>query len=230
MGSFEKFDSDTFFLLAENQFQDSREYYESVKETLKQKATVPMRQICSDLNDKLYSIDPHMNLIPTKMVSRIRRDTRFSKNKNLYRSNMWAMFMRDKHTWRYKPCMWFEVMPSGYDMGVGLFDCEPALMAKYREAIEENPKLFQKAVKSALAAGAVPDYELYKKPKPGKVPKSIADYYNAKYIYFIRHSDSLQPLFDGTVMNELSAAVDAFAPMYRFLLTVTDRMIAEKGR
>lgn len=230
MGSFERFDDDTFFLLAENQFNDSKEYYESIKEKLKQKATVPMRQICSDLSEQLYSIDPQMNLIPTKMVSRIRRDTRFSKNKNLYRSNMWVMFMRDKHKWRYKPCMWFEVMPGGYDMGVGLFDCEPALMAKYREAIEENPKLFQKAVKSALDIGAIPDYELYKKSKPGNIPKSLSEYYNAKYIYFIRHSDSLQPLFDGTVINELSAAVDAFAPMYRFLLAVTDKMTAEKGR
>ena len=230
MGSFEKFDDDTLFLLSENQFNDSKEYYESVKETLKQKATVPMRQICSDLSEKLFEIDPQMNLIPTKMVSRIRRDTRFSKNKHLYRSNMWAMFMRDKHIWRYKPCMWFEITPGGYDMGVGLFDCEPALMAKYREAILENPKLFKKAVKSALDSGAVPDYELYKKPKPGDVPKPLSDYYNAKYIYFIKHNDNLQPLFDGTVIDELIAAVDAFAPMYQFLLTVTDKMTAEKGR
>ena len=77
MGSFVKFDDDTLFLLSENQFNDSKAYYESVKETLKQKATVPMRQICSDLSEKLFSIDPQMNLIPTKMVSRIRRDTRF---------------------------------------------------------------------------------------------------------------------------------------------------------
>ena len=57
MGSFVKFDDDTLFLLSENQFNDSKAYYESVKETLKQKATVPMRQIWSDLSEKLFSID-----------------------------------------------------------------------------------------------------------------------------------------------------------------------------
>lgn len=189
-----------------------------------------MRQICSDLSDKLFEIDPQMNLIPTKMVSRIRRDTRFSKNKNLYRSNMWAMFMRDKHQWRYKPCMWFEFMPGGYDIGVGLFDCEPALMEKYRETVLENPKLFRKAVKSALDCGAVPDCEMYKKPKPGNVPKDLETYYNAKYIYFIRHCEDLKPLFDGSIMNELENTIDAFAPMYRFLLKATDKMTYEKGR
>lgn len=230
MGSFTKFDEDTILLLAENQFNDSKAHYESVKEQLKQKATVPMLQICSDLSEKLFRIDPQMNLIPTKMVSRIRRDTRFSKNKNLYRSNMWAMFMRDKHKWRYKPCMWFEFMPGGYDIGVGLYDCEAALMEKYRETISENPKEFRKAVKSALGCGAVPDCEVYKKPKPGNVPKDLELYYNAKYIYFIRHSEDLKPLFDGSIMNELEKTIDAFAPMYRFLLKATDKMTYEKGR
>ena len=230
MGSFTKFDEDTLFLLAENQFNDSKSYYESVKDTLKNKATVPMRQICADLSDRLFEIDSQMNLIPTKMVSRIRRDTRFSKNKNLYRSNMWAMFMRDKNKWRYKPCMWFEMMPGGYDIGVGLYNCEPAVMELYRQNILKNPKEFRKAVQSALAAGAVPDCELYKKPKPGNVPDDLKLYYNAKYIYFIKHTGELRPLFDGTVMQELEQTVDAFAPMYHFLLKVTDQMTAGKGR
>lgn len=230
MGSFTKFDDDTLFLLAENQFNDSKDYYESVKETLKNKATVPMRQICADLSDQLFEIDHQMNLIPTKMVSRIRRDTRFSKNKNLYRSNMWAMFMRDKNKWRYKPCMWFEMMPGGYDIGVGLFNCEPAMMEKFRQTVLGNPKQFRKAVQSALEAGAVPDCELYKKPKPGNVPDDLKPYYNAKYIYFIRHSGDLSPLFDGSVIDELRKTVDAFAPMYRLLLKATEQMTAEKGR
>lgn len=230
MGSFTEFDDDTLLLLAENQFNDSKAYYETVKEKLKSKAIVPMRQLCADLSDKLFEIDNQMNLIPTKMVSRIRRDTRFSKNKNLYRSNVWAMFMRDKNKWRYKPCMWFEFMPGGYDIGVGLFNCEPAMMEKYRETVLENPKEFRKAVKFALDAGAVPDCECYKKPKSGDIPKDLALYYNAKYIYFIRHSADLQPLFDGTVLDELEKTIDAFAPMYQFLLKATEKMTAEKGR
>ena len=57
MNSFKGFDRDTFLMLAENKFNDSKPYYESVKEQLKQKAIVPMREICADLSDLLFEID-----------------------------------------------------------------------------------------------------------------------------------------------------------------------------
>lgn len=56
--------------------------------------TVPMRQIAASLSDMMLDIDPFMNTIPTKMVSRVRRDTRYTHDKHLYRENMWIMFMQ----------------------------------------------------------------------------------------------------------------------------------------
>ena len=81
MGNFKGFDPNGFMLLEMNKFNDSRDFYESVKEDIKRMSIIPMRQLCSDLSDELLRIDPKMNLIPTKMVSRVRRDTRYSKNK-----------------------------------------------------------------------------------------------------------------------------------------------------
>ncbi|MBR3094918.1 MAG: DUF2461 family protein, partial [Clostridia bacterium] len=88
---FHGFDRDTFLLLAENKFNDSKPYYESVKDRIKQKAIEPMREICADLADELFELDDQMNLNPVKMVSRIRRDTRRAKTKEMYRDNVWAM-------------------------------------------------------------------------------------------------------------------------------------------
>ena len=99
MHIFKGFDENVFMLLELNRFNDSKDFYESVKEEIKQGAIVPMRQLASDISDELFEIDDKMNLVPTKMVSRIRRDTRFSKNKQMYRANVWCMFMRDKHAW-----------------------------------------------------------------------------------------------------------------------------------
>lgn len=103
MGEFKGFDQNGFMLLEMNKFNNSKDFYEGVKEDIKRMSIVPMRQLCSDLSDELYRIDPKMQLIPTKMVSRVRRDTRYTKNKELYRSNIWCMFMRDKHQWNNFP-------------------------------------------------------------------------------------------------------------------------------
>ena len=230
--TFKGFDSDTLFLLAENKFNDSRDYYESVKETLKQKATVPMRNLCSDLCDELYEIDSRMNLIPTKMVSRIRRDTRRSKNKEMYRDNMWCMFMRHKLEWENQPCMWFEFMPGGYSIGVGVYFCKPSYFETYRKVILENPDEFKKAVLSAESSGACPSFEQYNKPKEGTelLPESLRPYYNAKDLYFINYSSDVSPLFDGSVIDEIRRFIKAYTPLYKFLIKVMERIIAEKGK
>lgn len=230
MNSFKGFDRDTLLLLAENRFNDSKPYYESVKETLKQKAIVPMREICSDLSEQLFEIDEHMNLIPVKMVSRIRRDTRRAKNMNMYRDNLWCMFMRNKYEWNYQPCMWFEFSPGCYSVGVGMFRTDTAYLEKFREILSENQSEFKLAIKSARSVGAEPIVERYAKDKPGEISSELRDYYNAKNLYFIKSSFDLEPLFDGSVIDELREAISKYAPMYRFLLKVTEKMISEKGR
>lgn len=57
MGTFKGFDSDVLFLLSENEFNNSKEHYESVRELLKKKAAEPMRQICADLSEQLFELD-----------------------------------------------------------------------------------------------------------------------------------------------------------------------------
>lgn len=228
--TFKGYDRDTLMLLAENKFNDSREYYEQVKETIKQKAIVPTRQLCSDLCDELFELDEQMNLIPSKMVSRIRRDTRFAKNKEMYRDNVWCMFMRHKTQWNHQPCMWFEFMPGGYSIGVGIYRAEPKYLDVYRKVILENTDEFQKALKSVQAVDAMSDLEQYSKPKPGdeKIPKELKLYYNAKYLYFIHYSSNVEDLFSGKILEEIRKCLKAYAPLYKFLIKVTEKMISEK--
>lgn len=96
MSDFKGITQDTLFLMQLNRFNDSKAFYEDNKEKIKANMTVPMRQIAASLSDMMLDIDPFMNTIPTKMVSRVRRDTRYTHDKHLYRENMWIMFMRPK--------------------------------------------------------------------------------------------------------------------------------------
>lgn len=228
--AFHGFDRDTFLLLAENKFNDSKPFYDSVKDQIKQKAIEPMREICTELADQLFELDDQMNLIPVKMVSRIRRDTRRAKNKEMYRENVWAMFMRHKYEWSYQPCMWFEIMPGGYSMGVGMYDADTAYLSHFREAMLQNQDAFRSAVQQAHSVGAVESVERYAKDKPGEIAKDLRPYYQAKTLYFIRYCNDMEPLFNGAVLDELRRCFAAFAPMYRFLLGVMETTIAERGK
>ncbi len=230
MGAFKGFNKDAIFLMELNKFNDSKDFYEGVKEEIKAGATVPMRNLASDLSGFMYKIDPLMVLNPVKMVSRIRRDTRRSKNKELYRANMWCMFMRDKNQFKNQPCMWFEFYPGYYSYGVGIFGSEPSFMEFYREHFKDNQKRYKAAIKKIEAFGALPDVMTYKKPKPGsdEIEKALKPYYNSKYIYFIKTNNNIENLYSEKLYDELSEAYKIYAPFYKLLLEAHENSI-EKG-
>ena len=98
-------------LLSENRFNDSKAFYEEHKEELKQLATIPMRQIVLDLAEMMTELDDKMYTDPVYTVSRIRRDTRRSKSKMMYRENLWLMLRRHKKQYPCAPFFWFEFSP-----------------------------------------------------------------------------------------------------------------------
>ncbi len=212
-------------LLSENRFRDSRDFYEENKQRIKDLAVTPMRQIAAILSEQLAALDPFMNTVPTKMVSRVRRDTRYTKDQHLYRENLWVMFMRDKHQWQHYPCMWFEFTPRNYSLGVGLFYQTPSLLTVWRELIREKPEEFKAAAELCERVGAVIDGDVYKRPKEG-CPEGLEKYYNCKSVYFSFASPDLKDLEDETIIEILKGCYAAFSPMYSFMLEVSDRFSA----
>ena len=136
MSDFKGITQDALFLMQLNRFNDSKAFYEENKEKIKANMTVPMRQIAASLSDMMLDIDQFMNTIPTKMVSRVRRDTRYTHDKHLYRENMWIMFMRPKKEWHMYPCMWFEVTPQAWSCGVGTYEVSETIW-RFSESICE---------------------------------------------------------------------------------------------
>ncbi len=227
--NFKGFDPDGFLLLELNKFNDNKEFYESVKEDIKSKIITPMRQLALDLSEELYAVDDKMMLIPTKIVSRIRRDTRYSKNKEMYRSNVWCTFMRNKHEWRFMPCMWFEVFPDSYSYGVGLFHAQPSDLEVFRMILSEKQKEFKYALRQMDSVGAYPFIDSFKKDKPGieKIDESIRPYFNSRYFLFSHTGTDMKKIYDGSIKEELIYAIRAFTPMYKFLIKVTEEIYSK---
>ena len=212
---------DSLFLLADNRFRNSREFYEEHKQQIKDGVTVPMRQIAGIIGSELSELDPFMVTNPVKMVSRIRRDTRYTKDKSLYREHAWAMFMRDKRQWEGYPCFWFEVTPQNYSLGVGIFGASSSLMHNFRKAIRERTDEFSDAVHGCELTGALLHGSSYKR-MPAGCPEGMEDYYGMKSFGYIVYSDELDDLADEKIIEILKGYYSAFSPLYKFLLSVAD--------
>lgn len=213
---------DILFLAAQNRFENSRMFYEEHKKELKEGFTVPMRQIAAEIAPIIYEIDDKVMTDPVKMVSRFFRDTRYSKDKHLYRDNLWVMFMRNKHEWQQYPCMWFEVTQNYWSYGVGMFWVDATYLELYRKALIERPQEFLKAVEDVERTGAMYSPEFYKKPKPGDPIPEIEPYYHIKYMSFIAQRTDFETLQSENLIDELKEIYKSFSGMYKFLKSVSD--------
>lgn len=76
-------------------FENNRQDYQ----TLLMK---PLRNLVIDIGPFMLSIDPYFEVLPAinKTISRIYRDTRFSKDKTPYKTSMWINF--NEYLWHIK--------------------------------------------------------------------------------------------------------------------------------
>ena len=88
----------TLDFLFENKLNNSKEWYHAHKKEYTELVLRPLAELVVKLKPTMLELDPDLIVEPrvTRSISRIYRDTRFSKDKSLYRDNMWLIFIRDK--------------------------------------------------------------------------------------------------------------------------------------
>lgn len=215
-------------LLALNRYNDSKPFYEEHKEELKQGVTIPMRQIVLDLSEMMCDIDPLTDTNPVYAVSRIRRDTRRTKSKMLYRENLWLMLRRNKFQYPFAPAMWFEFDRTGYTFGIGVWMGRPTMYDYIRKVILDNPERWLSAVETAENAGfsfGASDY--YKRDKVPNAPENLRQYLNAKDLMFQKHSPNLKRLEDVGLIDELKEDVEALTPAYDIFIQGYDMAFSD---
>ena len=84
-------------------------------------------------------IDPLMETRPYKCLSRIHRDTRFSRDKSPYRDHHWFLFHRSAEPREKCLFFYFEFGPDRLDWGMGIWGENRELMDLFRKRMRANP-------------------------------------------------------------------------------------------
>ena len=220
--------AEALFLLSRNRFEDSKEFYEAHKAQIKQQVFVPLSQIMEALADDFVKLDPQMLLAPSKMMSRVRRDTRFTKEKHMYRDEVWLMFMRPKEEPFLWPCFWFEIRPGEgfWSAGVCVYDPAPKFMQFLRECFDDD---FLAAADSAIAGGAELECDPYKKDRAADAPAALKPYLNAKSFGFKHTCHDLTLLESQAIVDCLRTFYRACHPMYTWLKHAAEKYIEKEG-
>lgn len=215
MAQYNGISADSLFLLAENRFQDSKAFYEEHKPMIRAGVIEPLRQLLAEVTPSMMQVD---SLIGGH-ISRVRRDNRFTKDKLMYRENMWVVFMRDKRAWDWcVPAFYVDFSINRAEWGMGFYSITPSIMKILRRRAEENPERAIRAIRQAERAGFVLEGTPYARPRSTPdTPKELRPLYDCRQVGFGR-TEPPSFMQDESLPQRLIAGFEALAPMYTLFI------------
>ena len=227
--NFQGFTPDAVEFLRELRANNNKPWYEANKQRYQASVLKPFQALVADLGGLMLTIDPHFTITPavSKTISRIYRDTRFSKDKSLYRSNVWLTFKRQQPDWQEAPAFYFELAPEGYTYGMGFYSATKAVMDRFREKITREPEDFLKVIGFYPTGGFILDGEQYKRMAVPDLPALVRDWYPYKSFHLSRRKGIDERLFSRGVFDDLSRGFGMLAPLYQYLQVIKQEADAE---
>lgn len=168
----------------------------------------------------MLTVDPYFETRPAvnKTISRIYRDTRFSRDKSPYRSTMWFTFKRPGRNWQDAPVYFFEIAPDGYNYGMGFYSASKDTMDRLREKIDKKSKEFLKAISFyQQQQDFVLEGETYKRILDERKNEEILNWYQRRNLYLICRRAIDKRLFDRALLDDLIYGFRVLAPFYQYL-------------
>lgn len=211
---------EAMWLLADNRFRDSKTFYDEHKLEIRRQVIEPMRELLAEVAPVVQEIDPEILANPGRnnSISRVRRDNRYSRDKSMYRENMWVVWARDKNVWENAPGFYIDFSLRGAEYGMGFYSAPPRLMKGIREALLAAPDCFLEAAGAAADAGFIVEGDRYARPKLEGLPPLLDDIANRKSLTFLRREPDPAFFGDSLLTGTLKEGFLALAPIYRLLL------------
>jgi len=198
-----------------------REWFELHKEDYREHLLYPLQYLAGELSDLMLSIDDNFGVMPKRVISRIYRDTRFSRDKSLFKSNMWITFKRPESLWPDWPAFFFEIYPEGYRYGMGFYQATSRTMSGLRVAVAEDADRFRAIMHELLKRYEVQG-ERYKKEPKHDLPEDLKDMISRKNFYL--HTTRCKTQMDKQVAVEMASGFESLRELYSFLLHVKMRI------
>lgn len=200
--------------------RNDKPWYEAHKEEHRRLVKEPFGELALELGETVREIDPRMIVDPKRCVSRPRRDTRFTKDKTLYRSNVWIGFKPAEDRWDL-PLYYFEVFPDYFRYGLAFMDTSPTFMRKLRDYMTDCPNDFRQACKEAKNGGLILAGEQYKKPKED-APKGLEEWFTYKDFYWKTDRSDNEILQTRDFIPDVQKAFRACEHFYQILIEVSN--------
>ena len=224
---FNGFTDETVQFLLDLKFHNSPSYFHENHDRYMESVQRPFYEMISELAPDMRKIDPLMEIRPHKCISRIHRDTRFSKDKSPYRDHHWFLFRRAAEPREKSIMYYFEFGPDRLSWGLGIWGENRELMDLFRKKMRAYPEGILALIddmdlygKKLLLGGSV-----YKRMEiPHEIPEKLKRWYVSKEMYIGRYDPPYKWAFSDRIIKQVKSDFVSLAPLYHLLRGCADEI------
>ena len=229
---FPGFSEDTVRFLLDIRFNNNKAFMEAHRSEYQRVVQEPFFALIEDLTPAVIKIDPDMEVRPRKVLSRINRDTRFSKDKSPYRDHHWLAFRKSGLSKDGQPFFWLEFGPDNLSWGAGIWGEDRSLFNALRRRILQDPE----GVKEVLAHCEKHRFSIggdtFRRLKiPPQVPEPLRPLFCSKSLYFepknIRYEWAFSTEMAKRAARDFRALTPAWEMMCRMAQEASDETLPD---
>ncbi len=142
------FTKQTFAFLSSLAENNTREWFEEHKQEYEDFVRTPALDFIGDMSDEMPAISRHFLAQPKKVggsLMRVQRDTRFSRDKTPYKTNIGIQFRHEVGKDVHAPGYYLHIEPGECFLAIGLWRPEADELFRIRRAIVEHPDAWMAA-------------------------------------------------------------------------------------
>ena len=213
----------TFGFLSELAVNNNREWFEANKARYEATVREPALEFIAAMAPQLEKFAPHFRADPRKMggsLMRVFRDTRFSRDKTPYKTNVGIQFRHELAKDVHAPGFYMHIASDECFFGAGCWHPDPVSLGRIRDLIVENPKKWVASRDDKkLAAHWAFSGEALSRPPRG-YPSNHSEIGDLKRKDFIILSDlSRKDVLGANLVKLASERFASAVPLMRFLCT-----------
>jgi len=216
-GAFNGFHSGTIEFLMAIRFNNNREFFLENREWYERDVREPARALADALGETVRAMDPYLEIRPQRVVSRINRDVRFSRDKSPYRDNVWLAFRRPGEERNTALGVYFDLSVEGGCFGMGYYDENRPMMNALRRQILTAPEQFLELSERAMRGFTLYPKAMKRMPIPESLPEALRPWYALRGFYMERELRDFSLLYSSALVGELCDGYRQLTPFYQYL-------------
>ncbi len=142
------FSAEAIGFLAQLSRNNNRDWFNENKPRYEELVLDSALRFIESMQDPLHDIAPHFTAVPKRVggsLMRIYRDTRFSKDKTPYKTNVGIQFRHEQARDVHSPGYYVHIDPEQVFIGVGMWRPESESLAQIRRRIADKTNEWRKA-------------------------------------------------------------------------------------